>query len=315
MLYVSTRNTVDTYTAHHALCETTAPDGGFYVPFHLPVFTQDALTAMRSQSCGETIAQVLNLFFGLHLTQWDIECKIGRNPIKVETIQHKLLIAECWRNPDASYGYLHKCLYDLMTNEETPCKLPVGWSCVGIEIALLFGMFTAIEHTHTALDIAVTSGDFMTMTAISYAKKMGLPVNLTVCTCSEDSTFWDLLNKGTLSTNTTDFTPGRPNYLECFLFVNFGADAACQYLQSKEQKGNYFIDENQQQQLSENVFVAVVSSNRVDAVISNMVRTCGYNLDIDAALAFGGLQDYRSSTGINIPTLIISKRRPARMKE
>ena len=34
MLYVSTRNTRETYTAYRVLHETYAPDGGHFAPFY-----------------------------------------------------------------------------------------------------------------------------------------------------------------------------------------------------------------------------------------------------------------------------------------
>ncbi len=314
MLYVSTRNTTDTYTAHHAIYESSAPDGGFYVPFHLPVFTEEELAAFKTQTCSETVAQLLNLLFGLHLSGWDVECKISRTPIKLETMQHKLLIAECWRNPDASFEYLTKCLYSLMTDNKSLGKSPAGWVRIGIEIALLFSLYSILEDMPQKPDIAVTAGDFADLTAISYAKQMGLPVNMTVCSCSENCTFWDLVNRGEFAANTLE-SADMQDYLECYLYSCFGADEVQRYLNAAERKANYYIDEQKQIHLNANVFTAVVSRNREDVVASNMFRTNGYSLDSDSALAFGGLQDYRSSTGINMHTLIISKKRPARAKE
>ena len=41
MLYVTTRNNRDAYTARRALTENRGPDGGFFVPFREPVFTPE----------------------------------------------------------------------------------------------------------------------------------------------------------------------------------------------------------------------------------------------------------------------------------
>ena len=51
MLYVSTRNTAATYTAHRAIHETRTPDGGVYVPFLVPVFSAEQLLEMRQKNC------------------------------------------------------------------------------------------------------------------------------------------------------------------------------------------------------------------------------------------------------------------------
>ena len=63
MLYLSTRNATDCYTAYRALNEAYAPDGGVYVPFRLQKFTKEELKELRTQAPCATIAQILNLFF------------------------------------------------------------------------------------------------------------------------------------------------------------------------------------------------------------------------------------------------------------
>lgn len=315
MLYVSTRNTVDTYTAYRALHEVNAPDGGGYVPFYLPAFSDEEMSVFKTQSCGDTIAQILNLFFGLHLNGWDVECVIGRSPFKLEIIQHKLLIAEAWRNPEASLQYLLKSLYTLMTDHKSQGKQPVGWSCIAIEIALLFGLYSTMEDMPQGFDIAVTVGDFSGLTAVCYARDMGLPVNVTVCTCNEDSAVWDLVNRGEFSTNTAAARKAGPNYLECFLYECFGAGEIQRYLTASGRKVNYCIDEIQQKAISNKIFAAVVSTNRIDDVVANVYRTNRYCFDQDSAIAYGGLQDYRSSSGISHDTLILAKKRPIRIKE
>ena len=59
MLYVSTRNNSDAYTAYRALHECNAPDGGYYFPFRLPHLSADELYAIKKQGPGETVAYIL----------------------------------------------------------------------------------------------------------------------------------------------------------------------------------------------------------------------------------------------------------------
>ena len=100
MLYVSTRNPADTYTAYRALHENATPDGGQSVPFHLSTFTHEELFALKGQSFSAIVAQMLNLFFGLNLNSWDVESAIGRTPAKLESVGQRLKIAELWHNPE-----------------------------------------------------------------------------------------------------------------------------------------------------------------------------------------------------------------------
>lgn len=313
MLYLSTRNTTDCYTAYRALNEKQAPDGGFFVPFRLQKFTDGELLAFRTQTPCEAIARILNLFFGVGLSGWDVECVIGRNPVKPEAVNQRLLFAEFWRNPDGSLRYLVNNLYRRMTAKEYPDSIPSGWAHIAIEIALLFGLYAAAESIPVqGLDVAVEAGDFLDITAIEYAKQMGLPINMLVCATNENSSVWDLFAKGDFNTSAAS---EQPKYLECFLFARLGKNAILRYLDAYANKRIYRLNTEELQSLSENVFCSVVSANRVDSIISGMYRANGYAIDPCTAVAYGGLQDYRANGGLNRDTLLLGKYRPALEKE
>lgn len=46
MLYISTRNKSDSYTAHRALHEDRTPDGGLFMPMQVPSFDKQQIVAM-----------------------------------------------------------------------------------------------------------------------------------------------------------------------------------------------------------------------------------------------------------------------------
>lgn len=322
MLYLSTRNKADTYTAHRALNEPMAPDGGFYVPFHLPVFTQDERFNIKNLTFCEAIAKVLNLFFGLRLTGWDVECEVGRLPLRLEPVNQRLLFSETWRNPAGSHKYLLRNLYALMTGKKDGNTQPVGWVCIAIEIALLFAAYTTVDVTEEGLDVAVATGDFAEIVAVLYAKQMGLPVNIVVCADNENSICWDLLTKGEYNVNTAvvntvlpQMDIAQPKYLEYFVYMRLGIRETIRFVEDSEQKKIYRVDEEQLPMLAEGLFAAVVSANRVDPILSGMYRANGYTIDPVTALAYGGLQDYRSHTGVNRDTLILAKQRPNKEME
>ena len=50
MLYVTTRNNRDAYTAQRVLRENRGPDGGLYVPFREPVFSREEIDALKEKS-------------------------------------------------------------------------------------------------------------------------------------------------------------------------------------------------------------------------------------------------------------------------
>ena len=313
MLYLSTRNTTDCYTAYRALNEAQAPDHGFFVPFRLQKFSDGELRALREKTPCDVIAQILNLFFGVQLTGWDVECVVGRSPVKPETVNQRLLFAEFWRNPDGSLKYLIHNLYRRMTTKDFAACKTTGWAYIAIEIALLFGLYAAAETIPTqGLDVALETGNFADIAAIEYAKQMGLPINMIVCATNESSAVWDLFAKGDYNTSAAT---EQPKYFECFLFARLGKDAVLRYLQACAQKRIYRVNEQELETLNHNVFCSVVSEDRVSSIISGMHRANGYLIDQSTAVAYGGLQDYRANGGSHRDTLILAKYRPALEKE
>ncbi len=305
MLYVSTRNTVDTFTAYHALHEAFAPDGGIYVPFHLPEFSSADLLRMRENSCCNAIAEILNLFFGAHLSGRDVECAIGRAPFKIETLGQRLVIAEVWRNPDGSSKYLIDTLYRLSCGDSYTGANPTGWSLIAIQIALLFGIYAAMDMTLTEkLDIALPAGDFSEIVSILYGKAMGLPIGYSICACSESSAVWDFICRGELLTNMHP-----PVYFEAFVYKVLGADEVRRYLDVCTQKRAFFINEAQHLTIAFDFAASVVSTQRIDSVITGMYQSNKYNMDHNAALSYSALQDYRARNGSNKNTLILAKKR------
>ncbi len=305
MLYVSTRNTTDTYTAYRALHEVNAPDGGSYVPFHLHTFSSAELLKMRENPCCNAIAEILNLFFGLRLSCFDVESVIGRTPFKVELLPQRLIVAETWRNPDSSSNYLVNNLYKLACGDVYSGSQPSGWSLIAIKIAVLFGIYTSTEIPFSEkFDIAVPADDFSDIVAICYCKAMGLPIGLTACACSDNSALWDFICRGELST-----VMNPPAYMEMFIYKIFGTDEVRRYLEVSRQRRAYLINEAQQLSVTFNLSASVVSTRRIEAVISGMYQSNRYRLDRNAALSYSALQDYRARTGINKNTLILAKKR------
>ena len=56
MLYLSTRNKADSFTAHRVLHSAAAPDGGMFMPMQLPVQTDAVLAEFEQMSFGEAVA-------------------------------------------------------------------------------------------------------------------------------------------------------------------------------------------------------------------------------------------------------------------
>ena len=75
MLYATTRNAREAYTAQRALTENRGPDGGLYVPFREPDLSGEMLGSLLEMPARDCMAQVLNLLFRKQLTGWDVELR------------------------------------------------------------------------------------------------------------------------------------------------------------------------------------------------------------------------------------------------
>ena len=100
MLYATTRNRLDAVTTNHVLVESRGPDGGLFVPLNLPKFSAQERKRLSEQSFGHCVAEILNLFFSTKLTGWDVDFCIGRYPVRLEPLAHRIYMAETWHNPD-----------------------------------------------------------------------------------------------------------------------------------------------------------------------------------------------------------------------
>ena len=301
MLYISTRNINDSYTAYRALHEEYAPDGGMYAPFHIPAISEEEWSEIKSRSLSDTVALILNLFFGLRMTGNDIEEVLNDRSVIFQTINQNARFVELWHTPNNKLDYVIDGLYRKMTDKS---ESPKGWAHIAIQIALLFGLYSLNHKQLRHFDIAIPAHNFADLTSILYAKQMGLPINRIICACAEDGILWDLVNRGEFSA-----AKALP-YTECLIYKYWGESGVSQFLDSCEQKTICRYDEIALQALVDEVYPAVVSDGRADTVISSMHSSNNYAIDRDSALAYGALQDYRACTGVNNQTLLISKIRP-----
>lgn len=318
MLYTTTRTKTDTYTAHRTLTEDRAADGGFYIPFRMPVLDRQELEQMNEQSFGETVAQILNLFFSARITGWDIDCCIGKSAAKVLPMSHRVLLAQLWDNPQGDFSYVCNALYKKIAGDATADHV-TNWTETAVRIAVLFGIGAMLRKNNIqSFDVAVASGDFKTVMAIWYARKMGLSVGTIVCACNENNAPWDLLHRGemntgmtTVHTNIKDLDASNPAGLERLIYAVFGLDETQKYLQASNKKGIYQVRPDMAADLSKGMFVSVVGKDRIEAVISSVYRSNNCILDPYTAVAYGGLQDYRAKTGESCPTVLLWEKKPS----
>ena len=309
MLYLSTRNKADSFTAHKVLHCASAPDGGMFVPMRLPVQDDIALAAFESMSFGESTAYLLNLFFGTHLTGWDVDFSVGRQAVDFVSCGYKISLAETWHNPAGSHDYLVSRLYELVTRDVHSKVSPNLWFHTAVNIAVLFGIYGKYSRQEIyEFDVAIESADLQMLFAVRYAQKMGLPVRRIILGTTEGDCLWEFLSYG-------DYQIGRKNRLsglEALLWLEFGYAETSAYEEAMQGRTVYRLKDLKLEQFRAGIFTTVVGDSRVKNVIDSTLSTNNYRMERATARAFAALQDYRAKTGVNKNTLMFARNIPVR---
>ena len=304
MLYLSTRNKADSFTAHKVLHSAAAPDGGMFMPMQLPVQDDFALARFEEMSFGETVAAIVNLFFGTTLSGWDVDLTIGRQAVELLAMGHKVSIAESWHNPVGLHSYLAQRLYNLAIGNKQNTQAPNSWFCTVIKIAILFGIYGkyCCQEIYE-FDVAVDAADLQMLVAIRYAKKMGLPIRKVIWGCTDGDGIWELLTHGDYPAINKERKIG----LEALLWLEFGYGETEKYNGALERKNTYRLNALHLAQLRSDVYVTVVGDDRVKNIIENTKKTDGYQMEECTARAFGALLNHRAKTGEKKYTLLFAQ--------
>lgn len=315
MLYITTRNKTDSYTPQRVLQTEFRMDGGQFLPMNLPTFSDQQINALRDQSFGQTVAQILNCFFSVELNGCDIDFGIGRYPFQLKNLGSKVYVAEVWHNLSGSYDLFVRRIYSMLCVEPSEATEPNGWVRIAVRIAFLFGLYGELSKADVGqLDVACECGDFELPAAAWYAKKMGLPVNTIICGCDENGTAWDIFHKGQFHTsNASDEELSiKKHYfgIECLIFSTLGMGETLRYVQAGESNSPYSLYEEFLERLNQGFFAAVIGPERIPAVINSVYRNNTYLIDPRMAISYGAVQDYRARSGENRTTLLFAEASP-----
>lgn len=311
MLYLTTRDNKNACTAHKTLCTDVAPDGGLYLPYKLPYIEKAQLESITRGTFGEAVAQILNLFFSVRLTGWDVDLQIGRTPIRIITLNRKIVVAELWKNSGSGIEFLIDELYRcIATNDEHSTKSTI-WARTAIRVAVLFGLYTLIRqegYDDAPVDISVNMQDVTELLSAWYARAIGLPIGKIICCCDTDDSFWDLLHGGVLNTKgVADLQLAGAELLICETLGHLQAQHLASVI---DNRGTFTVCEEDYKLFSAGIYPVAVGPDRADSVSSSLKRSAGYSIDLSAAITYGGLQDYRAQTGESCLTILLSQSAP-----
>lgn len=312
MLYLTTRNNNDAFTPFRTLAQGRGPDGGLFVPFQMPCLDRAQICQLEEKTYGQNIADILNLFFNARMDGWDVDFCIGRFPFRLVPMSHRVMVAEAWHNPDHDFARIVRNLSGRIRGSGDTDGLPTNWAWIAVRIATLFAIFGELSRLNVVdadhpIDVALPSGDFAGPMAAWYARVMGLPIANIICSCDDNDAAWDLIHQGALYPNASMHIPSD---LERLVYGALGMEEANHYVQRMEQGRAYTPPEEGWKMLRSGMFAAVISNSRRENIINSVHRTSSYILDPGSAMAYGGLQDYRASTGEMRPALILTERGP-----
>ncbi len=306
MLYVTTKSNKDVFTANRTLCSDMAEN--LFVPYRMPMFSKADLDGVLGESFNEAVANILNLFFPVHFSGWDVEFAVGKFT-KVSALGQKVVIAELWHNHDTDFACTESKLFTTIGGDEK--LMPTQWFRIVIRIAVLFGVYGELLRSNLLLhgqklDVSVNAENMAEVVAALYAKQMGLPVGTVIFACNENSVVWEFLRRGCINMSAQNST--TTDMLERIIHGYFGQDEALRFYKAAENNDVYRISPEQMQLLGKETFAAAVGKARLDSVVNSVKRTDGYDICAYTARGFGGLQDFRASIGESRMALLFSER-------
>ena len=312
MLYVTTADKNDVYTAHNALCKECSKDGGQFIPYRLPVVSEEYIKSLPQQSFGARIAHILNIFFSAKYTGTDIDFCVGKRPARIAPAGHRIWVGELWHNHENMFETTAKKISRMLVSPNESSARISSWSKIVVKIALLWGLFgdlvsTGVVETGNKVDISAAAGDLSTAMAAWYAREMGLPIGTIVIGCEESSDLWDLMYQGEMRIHKN---AGFLGNLERMICETCGFDEASAFRMACAKGCRYVPGKVVLNKLGQGIFAAVVSGKRAELAIPNLYRTNSMLMDLSTAFAYCGMMDYRAKNKETAAALLLRDNGP-----
>lgn len=318
MLYVTTLNRIETYTAQATLEQATGPEGGLFLPMTLPNL-ESRLAELLDLPFWDCVAELLNQFFPLRLRGEQLAG--GLETPEPVFIRHKIAVAELW---DRQTGSVQGLRDRLRRSMGAGVEAPESWPDVAVDMGLLFALYGAICRAGwlrpgDRVNLAAAAGPFTMPVAAWYARRMGLPIGEIICVCNDNGMPWELLHRGEArldgscrATGLPLLDIGLPCNLERLVAESLGVSSAAAYRQAAREGALFSLNAGQQATLRQGISVSVVGEKRAQPMVPRIYHTSQYLLSPYSALVYCGLGDYRSLEGEGTPALLLAEESPLR---
>lgn len=174
------------------------------------------------------------------------------------------------------------------------------------------------------INFCVPSGNFGNILAGWYAKQMGLPVNKLICASNKNNVLTDFFASGTYDCNRKFFKTSSPSMdilissnLERLIFELSGRDdtLTAERMNQLKKKGTYDISDIELVELRKSFYAACSGDEEVSDSIAEFFEEYGYVMDTHTAVAYNVYTEYLSSTGDELPTVVVSTASPYKFVE
>ncbi len=169
------------------------------------------------------------------------------------------------------------------------------------------------------INVVVPTGNFGNILAGYYAKTMGLPIKKLVCASNSNNVLTDFLKTGTYDKNRRFYTTTSPSMdilissnLERLLYHMSGCDdkLVADLMNKLSADGKYTVSNELISKIQSIFDAGYTSEENVDKTIKALFDDYGYLCDTHTAVAVKVYDEYVSTTGDDIPTVIDSTASP-----
>ena len=169
------------------------------------------------------------------------------------------------------------------------------------------------------LNVCVPTGNFGNILAAYYAKQMGVPIGRLICASNRNNVLTEFIETGVYDKNRTFYNTTSPSMdilissnLERLLHAcTYGdAEQVKGYMEKLARTGRYEVGESVKRRIDRDFSAACCDDERAKAAIGRLWREKRYLIDPHTAVAMDVLEQYRSKTGDDVPTLVVSTASP-----
>ena len=169
------------------------------------------------------------------------------------------------------------------------------------------------------LNVCVPTGNFGNILAAYYAKQMGVPIGRLICASNRNNVLTDFISTGVYDANRAFYNTTSPSMdilissnLERLLHAYTYGDAELvkRYMEKLARTGSYQIEESVKKRMDRDFAAGCCDDDRAKAAIGRLWREEQYLIDPHTAVAVDVLEQYRSRTGDETPTLVVSTASP-----